>query len=48
MGAPLCELGDDGAEGEAEEIGAACTYKGGESQQCNLRQTNSTLYEQNG
>ena len=39
MGAPLCELGDDGAEGEAEEIGAACTYKGGESQQCNLRQT---------
>ena len=25
MGAPLCELGDDGSEGEAEESGAACT-----------------------
>ena len=25
VGAPLCELGDDGAEGEAEESGAACT-----------------------
>ena len=43
VGAPLCELGDDGAEGEAEESGAACTYKDGESQQCNLRQINSTL-----
>ena len=25
MGAPLCELGDDGTEGGAEESGAACT-----------------------
>ena len=25
VGAPLCELGDDGADGEAEESGAACT-----------------------
>ena len=24
-GAPLCELGDDGTEGGAEESGAACT-----------------------
>ena len=25
VGASLCGLGDDGAEGEAEESGAACT-----------------------
>ena len=25
VGAPVCELGDDGTEGEAEESGAACT-----------------------
>ena len=25
MGAPLCELGNDGTEGGAEESGAACT-----------------------
>ena len=25
VGAPLCELGDDGTEGGAEESGAACT-----------------------
>ena len=25
VGAPLCELGDDGTEGEVEESGAACT-----------------------
>ena len=24
VGAPLCELGDDGTEGGAEESGAAC------------------------
>ena len=27
VGAPLCELGDDGTEGRAEESGAACTKK---------------------
>ena len=26
VGAPLCELGDDGTEGGAEESGAACTH----------------------
>ena len=25
VGAPLCELGDNGTEGEAEESGAECT-----------------------
>ena len=25
VGAPLCELGDDGTEGGSEESGAACT-----------------------
>ena len=28
VGAPLCELGDDGTEGEAEESGAACVKVG--------------------
>ena len=28
VGAPLCELGDDGAEGGSEESGAACVKVG--------------------
>ena len=28
VGAPVCELGDDGTEGRAEESGAACVKMG--------------------
>ena len=28
VGAPVCELGDDGTEGRAEESGAACAKMG--------------------
>ena len=41
VGAPLCELGDDGTEGGAEKSGAACVKRGSHSK-CYKQATGNT------